>query len=158
MNILEGTWLLDQDRRNWNSLMRAMTGEVMRFDGTFNPRSIHADASRRSASLSELFTEGPYMDVGHSVTNVLSVLDHIALGILRGAYDSELVWVRLGRFFQMGVYFAGLLETDAGPRGWQNMTTVWEASPKANRHQGQSMFPGGYLESRPSSPPACRES
>ncbi|MBU6427604.1 MAG: hypothetical protein KGR26_01205 [Cyanobacteria bacterium REEB65] len=143
-SFLEGPWLLEEDRKNWNALMEAMTGEVMRFDGMFNATKLSSGVSPVPTPLNELFTEGPYVNFGEAVINVLAVLDHIARGLLRGTLDKDLAWLRLGRFFQIGDYLSSQIQTTDGTMFGKHVRAVWRNARSSARYQGRWLFPRKY--------------
>lgn len=145
--FLVGSWLTDFDRENWNAFLQSIeiincAGE---YSGKFKASNLptHKGIGELEDDLfdvSEIFTEGPFMDYGSSIVTVITVLEYIARDAINGELDKDFIVLHLYRFFQRAEYFIGLLNNEP-PASWANIKQITRSLNQQQEVQGHYLFP-----------------
>lgn len=143
-SFLVGSWLTDSDRENWNAFLQSI--EIINCAGEYSGMfqagllPMHKGVEEFGEELfevSEIFTEGPFMDYGSSILNVITVLEYIARDAIDGELDKDFIVVHLYRFFQKAVYFIGVDNSES----WKNLKQIVSSWDFQQGVQGRYLFP-----------------
>lgn len=121
--FLNGCWVSNEDKFNWNrfyknKLIRNACGD---FCLTGEYRS-----NGNNLPIINIFSEGYDEKYGRSITNILNVLEYIAIKINKKELDLDLIKINLLRFYQLAGFYIKILEKEQKQTLYPNTMNLYE--------------------------------
>lgn len=121
--FLNGCWVSNEDKFNWNlfyknKLIRNACGDFC-LTGEYK-------SNGNNLPIINIFSEGYDEKYGRSITNILNVLEYIAIKINKKELDLDLIKINLLRFYLLAGFYIEILEKETNQILYPNAKQLYE--------------------------------